>query len=207
MILKVYDTQAKEVGEIEVNESVFGTEYNPYAIHQVVVAQLANKRQGNKSTLSRSEVRGGGAKPWRQKGTGRARHGSIRSPQWKGGGVVFAHSPRDYSKKINKKVKSLALKSALSQKVRAGELIVVDKIELAEAKTKLVATILANFELEKRTLLVLGEADNKTTLAARNIPLVKTLEAALVNVYDLVNTNKVLITLDAIKKIEEAYAV
>ncbi len=207
MILKVYDTSAKEVGEIEVNESVFGTEYNPYAIHQVVVAHLANKRQGNKSTLSRSEVRGGGAKPWRQKGTGRARHGSIRSPQWKGGGVVFAHTPRDYSQKINKKLKTLALKSALSQKIRAEELIVVDKIELAEAKTKLIAAILGNFGLEKRTLLVLSENDNKTLLASRNIPLLKTLEATLINVYDLVNTSKVLVTLDAIKKIEEAYAV
>ncbi len=207
MILKVYNTSAKEVGEIEVNESVFGIEYKPHAIHQVVVAQLANKRQGTKSTLSRSEVRGGGAKPWRQKGTGRARHGSIRSPQWKGGGVVFAHKPRDYSKKINKKLKTLALKSALSEKIRAGELIVIDKIEFKEAKTKFMATILKNFEIEKKALLVMCENDNNVVLAGRNIPILKTLESALINVYDLVSRNKVLVTLDAIKKIEEVYAV
>ncbi|MGI6213531.1 MAG: 50S ribosomal protein L4 [Christensenellales bacterium] len=206
MILKVYDTSAKEVGEIEVSEDVFGAELNTSAIHQVVVAQLANKRQGTKATLSRSEVRGGGIKPWRQKGTGRARQGSIRSPQWKGGGVVFAHKPRDFSKKINKKLKTLALRSALSEKIRAGEFIVLDKVELKEAKTKLVAAILKNFGIDKKAMLVLDSYNNDILVASRNIPFLKTGEAELLNVYDLVSCGKVLITSDAVKKIEEAYA-
>ena len=207
MNLKVYDTNAKEVGKIKVNDSIFDVEYNKAAIHQVVVAHLANKRQGTKSTLTRSEVRGGGAKPWRQKGTGRARQGTIRAPQWKGGGVVFAPKPRDFSKKINKKLKALALKSALSEKIRANELIVVDKFDIKEAKTKLVAAVLKNFEISKRALLVLDTEDSKVALAGRNIENLKTSAVELVNVYDLVSTGKVLITKEAIKKLEEVYAV
>ena len=203
--VKVYNMNGEAVGDIELNESVFGVEYKEALIHQVVVAQLANKRQGTKSTLTRAEVRGGGIKPWRQKGTGRARQGSIRSPQWIHGGVVFAPKPRDFSQKINKEAKKVALKSALSAKVANGEFIVLDELKLQEAKTKNVAAVLKALNLSKRTLLVVGEDNDSVKRASANIEKLTLTNAALINVYDLVANSACLITRDAVKKIEEAY--
>lgn len=206
MEIKVFNTSAKEVGKIELSESVFAEQYRESLIHQVVVAQLANKRQGTKSTLTRSEVRGGGAKPWRQKGTGRARQGSIRSPQWIKGGVVFAPKPRDFSQKINKQMKKIALKSALSAKVTDGHFVVLDKIALKENKTKEVVAILKNFKFTEKTLFVLTEADAMVVRAAKNIPNVETINANLLNVYDVVANTKVFVTREAVKLIEEVNA-
>ena len=191
---------------IELNEAVFGQEYNEALIHQVVVAQLANKRQGTKSTLTRTEVSGGGKKPWRQKGTGRARQGSIRSPQWTGGGVVFAPKPRDFSQKINKKMKVAATISALSAKVTNQDLVVVDKIELAEAKTKLIANMLKSLNIDSKVLLVVAADDEKILRASNNLENVTVINADLVNVYDLAANKKLIATVDAIKKLEEVYA-
>ena len=191
---------------IELNEAVFGQEYNEALIHQVVVAQLANKRQGTKSTLTRTEVSGGGKKPWRQKGTGRARQGSIRSPQWTGGGVVFAPKPRDFSQKINKKMKIAATISALSAKVSANDLVVVDKIELAEAKTKLIANMLKSLNIDSKVLVVVANDDEKILRASNNLQDVTIINADLVNVYDLAANKKLIATVDAIKKLEEVYA-
>ncbi len=206
MKVDTYNTAAKKVGTLELSDEVFGADYNEALIHQVVVAQLANKRQGTKSTLTRSEVRGGGKKPWRQKGTGRARQGSIRSPQWTKGGVVFAPKPRDFSQKINKKMKRLATISALSAKVRDNDFIVLDSLELAEAKTKLVAAMLKSFNLEdKKVLIVTANNDNNAVLAARNIQGASVTEASLVNVYDLVAGGKCIVTKEAVALIEEAY--
>lgn len=204
--VKMFNTSGKESGTIELNESVFGKEYNEALVHQVVVAQLANKRQGTKSALTRSEVRGGGAKPWRQKGTGRARHGTIRSPIWKKGGVVFAPKPRDFSQKINKNARIEALKVALSEKLRAGEMKIVKELKLAQPKTKEMATILKALEMDSRTLLVVSTKDDMIKRAANNIPNVKTIDAALINVYDVVANKNFLATADAVKQIEEAYA-
>lgn len=204
--IKVVNTEAKEVGKIEVPESVFGQEYNEPLIHQVVVAQLANKRQGTKSALTRTEVRGGGIKPWRQKGTGRARQGSIRAPQWIKGGVVFAPKPRDFEKKINKKMKAAAMRSALSQKLRDGEFVVVDKFEIAEPKTKLVAGIMKNLGADKKSLLVLNGDYADVLRAGRNVENLDITEAALVNVYELVRADKCIITQDAVKTLTEVYA-
>ncbi|MBR7111114.1 MAG: 50S ribosomal protein L4 [Clostridia bacterium] len=203
--VKVYNMNGEAVGDMKLNESVFAVEYKEALIHQVVVAQLANKRQGTKSTLTRAEVRGGGIKPWRQKGTGRARQGSIRSPQWTHGGVVFAPKPRDFSQKINKEAKKVALKSALSAKVAAGEFIVLDELALQEAKTKNVAAVLKALNLDKRTLLVVGEDNESVKRASANIAKLSLTNAALINVYDLVANSACLITRDAVKKIEEAY--
>ena len=206
MKVDTYNTAAKKVGTLELSDEVFGADYNEALIHQVVVAQLANKRQGTKSTLTRSEVRGGGKKPWRHKGTGRARQGSIRSPQWTKGGVVFAPKPRDFSQKINKKRKRLATISALSAKVRDNDFIVLDSLELAEAKTKLVAAMLKSFNLEdKKVLIVTANNDNNAVLAARNIQGASVTEASLVNVYDLVAGGKCIVTKEAVALIEEAY--
>ena len=206
MKVDTYNTAAKKVGTLELSDEVFGADYNEALIHQVVVAQLANKRQGTKSTLTRSEVRGGGKKPWRQKGTGRARQGSIRSPQWTKGGVVFAPKPRDFSQKINKKMKRLATISALSAKVRDNDFIVLDSLELAEAKTKLVAAMLKSSNLEdKKVLIVTANNDNNAVLAARNIQGASVTEASLVNVYDLVAGGKCIVTKEAVALIEEAY--
>lgn len=204
MELKVFNTLGKEVGAIKVSDEVFGAEYNEALIHQVVVAQLANKRQGTKSTLTRTEVRGGGIKPWRQKGTGRARQGSIRSPQWRHGGVVFAPKPRDFSKKINKAMKAAAMVSVLSQKVRQDEIIVLDKIELAEAKTKEMAKICEALNAGKKAMFVLGSENEKVVRATNNLPEATVCDAALINVYDLVRAGKVFVTEEAIKVIEEA---
>lgn len=206
MELKVFDTNGKQVDTITVNDEVFGAEYNEALIHQVVVAQLANKRQGTKSTLTRTEVRGGGIKPWRQKGTGRARQGSIRAPQWKHGGVVFAPKPRDFSKKINKKMKAQAFVSALSQKIRQDEFVVVDKLELAEAKTRLMAKICGSLDAGKKAMFV-TESDNEFVIrATRNLPDAEVCNVELLNVYDLVRCGKVFVTKDAVKKIEEVNA-
>ena len=204
MELKVFNTLGKEVGAIKVSDEVFGAEYNEALIHQVVVAQLANKRQGTKSTLTRTEVRGGGIKPWRQKGTGRARQGSIRSPQWRHGGVVFAPKPRDFSKKINKAMKAAAMVSVLSQKVRQDELVVLDKIELNEAKTKEMAKICVNLDAGKKAMFVLGSENEKVVRATNNLPEATVCDAKLINVYDLVRAGKVFVTEEAIKVIEEA---
>ncbi len=204
MELKVLNTAGKQVGTVELNDAVFAVEYNEALIHQVVVAQLANKRQGTKSALTRTEVRGGGVKPYRQKGTGRARQGSIRSPQFVKGGVVFAPKPRDFRQKLNKFSKRQALLSALSQKIRQDEFIVVDEFKIKEAKTKEVANILKALELNKKTLLVVAE-DNKDLLrASRNIADLQVINADLINVYDVVRSNKCVVTKAAAEKIEEA---
>lgn len=203
--LEVLNQKGNKVKTLAVSDEVFGAEYNEALIHQVVVAQLANKRQGTKSTLTRTEVRGGGIKPWRQKGTGRARQGSIRAPQWIKGGVVFAPKPRDFSQKINKKMKDGAMRSALSEKIRLGEFVVVDKIELDAPKTKLMVEVLKALDVSRRALIVLtGDAD--VARAAQNIEGVTISEASLLNVYDVVANGKIVLTEAAVKSIEEAYA-
>lgn len=204
MKLNVLNMAGKKAGTVEISDSIFARDYNEALIHQVVVAQLANKRQGTKSALTRTEVRGGGVKPYRQKGTGRARQGSIRSPQFVKGGVVFAPKPRDFRQKLNKFSKRQALLSALSQKIRQDEFIVVDEFKVKEAKTKEVANILKALELNKKTLLVVAE-DNKDLLrASRNIADLQVINADLINVYDVVRSNKCVVTKAAAEKIEEA---
>lgn len=205
MKVKVYNTSAVEVSSIELNDAVFGCDYNEALIHQAVVAYQANQRQGTKSALTRTEVRGGGIKPWRQKGTGRARQGSIRAPQWIKGGVVFAPKPRDFSKKLNKKMKAAAFRSAISTKIANGELVVVDAIALEAPKTKLVANILKNFNYDKKTLLVVSNQSD-VARAGANIAKLTVTEATLANVYQLVSNVAVIVTVDAIKQIEEAYS-
>ena len=205
MKVDVFDISAKKVGTMELSDAVFAQEYNEPLVHQVVVAQMANKRQGNKSTLTRSEVRGGGIKPWRQKGTGRARQGSIRSPQWTGGGVVFAPKQRDFSQKINKKMKFAATISALSAKVADGDFIVLDELKLKEAKTKLMATVLKNFGIESRVLLIVSESDETVLRASANIANLTVINADLVNVYDLAANAKCIVTKAAVEKLEKAY--
>lgn len=206
MKIDVFNLEAKKVGDMELNEAVFGQEYNEALIHQVVVAQLANKRQGNKSTLTRSEVRGGGAKPWRQKGTGRARQGSIRSPQWTGGGVVFAPKQRDFSQKINKKMRVAATISALSAKVADNKMVVVENLAFEQAKTKLVAQMLKAFDI-KGKVIVLTDKDDETVLrACANIQNVTVCNVDLINVYDLVANADCIATQAAIRKLEEVYA-
>lgn len=204
MELKVFKTDGKAAGTIDLMDSVFNTEYNEAVIHQVVVAQLANKRQGTKSTLTRSEVRGGGIKPYRQKGTGRARQGSIRSPQFVKGGVVFAPKPRDFSKKVNKVVKRVALCSALSQKIRQDEFLVLDALSVESGKTKDVAAILKTFSLNGKTLFVVANDDQMLLRAAANIENLNVINADLINVYDVVRSAKCVVTKDAARKIEEA---
>ena len=203
--VKVYKQNGKEAGTMELNDAVFGAEYNEALIHSVVTAQRNNARQGTVCALTRAEVRGGGKKPWRQKKTGRARQGSSRSPQWTGGGVVFAKKPRDFSQKVNKAAKRQAIKSALSAKVAAGEFIVLEDLKLGAVKTKEVAGVLDNLKLEKSVLLVLPEYNAEIARASKNIPNVKTTFASLINVYDLVAIKDCLIVKDAVKKIEEAY--
>ena len=201
----IINTEGKVVKTIELNEKLFAADYNEALIHQVVVAQLANKRQGTKSTLTRTEVRGGGIKPWRQKGTGRARQGSIRAPQWYHGGVVFAPKPRDFSKKVNKQMKIAALRSALSQKLRDGDLIIVDKFEIAEPKTKLVAGILKNLAIEKTALLVLNGNAQDIIRAGKNIEALTMTDASLINVYDIVRVGKCVMTEAAVLALTEVY--
>lgn len=206
MQVKVFNTSAQEVGKMKLNDAVFGCEYNEALIHQAIVAYQANQRQGTKSALTRTEVRGGGIKPWRQKGTGRARQGSIRAPQWIKGGVVFAPKPRDFSKKLNKKMKAHAFRSALSYKVANNELVIVDEIKLAEPKTKLVAEILKNFGYDKKTLLVVAGDSADIVRAGANIATLTITDANLANVYQLVVNANVIATKEAIAKIEEAYS-
>ncbi len=202
----VYDMKGKNVGSIELDDAIFGVEINEHLVHMAVVQQQANNRQGTQKAKTRSEVSGGGRKPWRQKGTGHARQGSIRAPQWTGGGVVFAPVPRDYSFKMNKKEKRAALKSALSDKVASEKLIVLDKFELDEFKTKKVAEVLANLKVEGKTLIVLPDTDEKITKSAGNIPTVQTSQVGTLNVYDVVNNGTLVVTKDAVEKIQEVYA-
>lgn len=201
----VLNMQGQQVEELELNDAVFGVEVNEHLLHRAVVTQLANKRQGTQSTLTRSEVRGGGAKPWRQKGTGRARHGSIRSPQWTGGGVVFAPKPRDYSKKMNKKEKRIALKSALTAKVADAKFVVVDELKMDGIKTKNMVNVLSNLNVEN-VLIVLNDADKNVELSARNIQGVKMAYTNTINVYDLLKYDACVVTKDAVATIEEVYA-
>lgn len=203
--VSVYKTDGTEAGKINLKDEVFGIKVNEAVMHQVVVAQLANKRQGTQSVLSRSEVRGGGIKPWRQKGTGRARAGSSRSPIWTKGGVTFAMKPRDYSQKVNKKVRKLAIQSALSMKVADKAIIVLDELKLEQPKTRLMAGILGVFETRKALIVTAGR-DESVMRASGNIAGVKTLPADSVNVYDLLNCDKLVITKDAVKKVEEVFA-
>ena len=204
MELNVLNMAGQKVGNVEVSESVFACDYNEALVHQVVVAQLANKRQGTMSALTRTEVRGGGCKPYRQKGTGRARQGSIVSPQFVGGGVVFAKKPRDFSQKINKTMKKAAFLSAISEKIRQNEVVVLDKLALSEAKTKHVAKTVEALGVKGKVMFVLGEYDADVLLASRNIPTVSVSEARTLSVYDIVATKNLVLTVDALKKIEEA---
>lgn len=201
----LYNMNAEQVGEIELSESVFGVEINKEAMHQVVKMQLANKRQGTQSALTRAEVRGGGIKPWRQKGTGRARQGSIRSPQWIHGGIVFAPKPRDYSYTVPKKIKRLALKSALSSKVADNEIVVLDELKLDAPKTKVVAEMLNKFEA-KKTLIVVKESNDVIYKSIRNIEGASVIPVNNLNVYDILKYEKFIITKDAAQMVEEVYA-
>ena len=203
--VSVYNIEGKEVGSIELNDAVFGVEVNEHLVHMAVVNQLANNRQGTQSAKTRSEVSGGGRKPWRQKGTGHARQGSTRAPQWTGGGIVFAPKPRDYSVKMNKKEKQLAMKSALSAKLAEDKLVVVDKIELEEVKTSVFAKILANLKAPK-SLVVTKDKNDKVVLSANNIPTVKTTATNSLSVYDILKYDKLVLTKDAVAAIEEVYA-
>lgn len=203
--VKVFNMSGSEVGSIDLNDNIFAVTVNEHVMHQAVVQYLANKRQGTQSAKTRAEVRGGGRKPWKQKGTGRARQGSIRSPQWTGGGVVFAPKPRDYSFKLNKKVKRLALKSAFTTKVNDGKFIVIDELKLNEVKTKEMANVLSNIKVSK-ALVVLEEGNRNVVLSARNIPNVKTAAVNTINVYDILKYDTFVTTKAAIEKIEEVYA-
>ena len=202
----LYNMEGKELGNYELNAAVFGIEPNEAAIHTVVVSYLGNQRQGTQSALTRAEVRGGGLKPWRQKGTGRARQGSIRSPQWTGGGVVFAPKPRSYRTSVNKKIKKLALKSALSAKAQDNEILVLDAISLEEIKTKKIAEMLKNLKVDTKALIVLPEKDEKVYRSAKNIPGVETSFVGTLNVYELLKHDKLILTKDAAEKLVEVYA-
>ena len=203
--VSVYNMDGKEVGKIELNDAVFGVEVNEHLVHMAVVQQLANNRQGTQKAKTRSEVSGGGRKPWRQKGTGHARQGSTRSPQWTGGGVVFAPVPRDYSFKLNKKEKRAALKSALTSRVQENKLIVVDELKFDEIKTKNFKNVMDNLKVAK-AYVVLNENDEKVVMSARNLPNVQTALTNTINVYDVMKGGTVILTKDAVKTIEEVYA-
>lgn len=203
--ISVLNMEGKEVGTMELNDAVFGVEVNEHLVHRAVVQQLANNRQGTQKAKTRSEVSGGGRKPWRQKGTGHARQGSIRAPQWKGGGVVFAPVPRDYSFKLNKKEKRAALKSALTSRVNDNKLIVVEDLKLDEIKTRKFKEILTNLKVNK-ALVVLNENDQNVVMSARNLPAVKTALTNTINVYDILKYDTVVVTKDAVATIEEVYA-
>ena len=205
MQVKLFDMKATEVGELTLNDSLFAIEYNEPVIHQAIVTRLANERQGTKSTLTRSEVRGGGAKPWRQKGTGRARQGSIRSPQWVKGGVVFAPKSRDFSKKMNAKAKEVALFSALSQKIRDNEVIFIDEIKVGAPKTKEMVAFLNAFKLDKTVLMVMDNSDEAVLRASANIGSLTTIPADQINTYDVVKNAKIVISKQAVQQIEEVY--
>ena len=203
--VKLYNMKAKEVGTLELNDELFNIDYNEAVIHQAVVTRLANERQGTKSTLTRSEVRGGGAKPWRQKGTGRARQGSIRSPQWTHGGVVFAPKSRDFSKKMNITARRIAIFSALSQKIRDDEVIFIDDIKVETPKTKEMAAFLKAFKLDKTVLMVMSDSDEAVLRASANIKKLSTIPVEQLNTYDIVKNNKLVISKQAVEKIEEVY--
>ena len=203
--VSVYNMEGKEVESIDLNDAVFGVEVNEHLVHLAVVQQLANKRQGTQKAKTRSEVSGGGRKPWRQKGTGHARQGSTRSPQWTGGGVVFAPTPRDYSFKMNKKEKQLALKSALTSKVNDSKLIVVDELKMDAIKTKDFKAVMTNLKANK-ALVVMAEKDENVVMSAKNIPDVNTALTSTINVYDIMKAGTVVLTKDAVAKIEEVYA-
>lgn len=203
--VSVYNMEGNEVGKIDLNDAVFGVEVNEHLVHMAVVAQLANKRQGTQKAKTRSEVSGGGRKPWRQKGTGHARQGSTRAPQWTGGGVVFAPTPRDYTIRLNKKEKRAALKSALTSRVLENKFIVVDELKLDEIKTKKFQTVMNNLKVEK-ALVVVGEGSDNVVKSAQNIPTVKTAFVNTINVYDILKYNTVVATKAAVANIEEVYA-
>ena len=201
----VYNMEGNEVGTMELNDAVFGVEINEHLVHLAVVRQLANKRQGTQKAKTRSEVSGGGRKPWRQKGTGHARQGSIRAAQWTGGGIIFAPTPRDYEVKINKKERRAALKSALTSKVQDNKLIVVDELKLDQIKTKEMQKVLTNLKAEK-ALVITADNDQNVVLSARNIADVETATPATINTYDVMKHNTVVVTKDAVASIEEVYA-
>ena len=203
--VSVYNMEGKEVGSIELNDAVFGVEVNEHLVHMAVVNQLANKRQGTQSAKTRSEVSGGGRKPWRQKGTGHARQGSTRAPQWTGGGVVFAPKPRDYSFKMNKKEKKLALLSALTSKVNDNKIVVLDEFKLDEIKTKKFVQVLDNLKVSK-ALVVVGDDSKNVVLSGRNIPTVKVSNTNEINTYDVLKYDTLVVTKEAVAKIEEVYA-
>ena len=203
--VSVYNMEGKEVDTIDLSDAVFGVEVNEHLVHMAVVQQLANKRQGTQKAKTRSEVSGGGRKPWRQKGTGHARQGSTRAPQWKGGGVVFAPVPRDYSFKMNKKEKRAALKSALTSRVQENKLIVLDELKFDEIKTKNFKAVIDNLNVAK-AYVVINENDEKVVLSARNLPNVQTALTHTINVYDIMKGGTVILTKDAAKTIEEVYA-
>ena len=203
--LPVLDMAGSQVGEIELKDEIFGIEPNVYVMHEAVKNHLANRRQGTQSALTRAEVSGGGKKPWRQKGTGHARQGSTRAPQWRHGGIVFAPKPRDYSYTLNKKVKRLALKSALSSKFLSGEIIVLDSINVQEYKTKTIVNMLSAINALPKSLIVLQDSDQKVVNSIRNIPRVKSMRADSINTYDILNAGKLVLVRDAVQKIEEVY--
>ena len=203
--VSVYNMEGNQVGDIELSDAVFGVEVNEHLVHMAVVSQLANNRQGTQSAKTRSEVSGGGRKPWRQKGTGHARQGSTRSPQWTGGGVVFAPTPRDYSFKLNKKEKRLALKSALTSRLQENKLIVVDELKFDEVKTKNFKQVMDNLKVEKG-LVILAENDANTVLSARNLASIDTTLTSQINVYDIMKAGTIVLTKDSAAKIEEVYA-
>ncbi|MGN0354941.1 MAG: 50S ribosomal protein L4 [Muricoprocola sp.] len=203
--VSVYNMEGKEVGTMELNDAVFGVKINEHLVHMAVLQQLANNRQGTQKAKTRSEVSGGGRKPWRQKGTGHARQGSTRAPQWTGGGVVFAPVPRDYSFKMNKKEKQAALKSVLTAKVQENKLVVLEELKLDEIKTKAMVNVLNNVKAEK-ALIVLEENDQKVILSANNIPDVQTTQTNTINVYDILKHNTLVMTKAAVQAIEEVYA-
>ena len=204
--IDVYNMQGKKVSDVELSEAVFGIEPNENIVHSVLVNYLANQRQGTQSTKTRAEVSGGGKKPWRQKGTGRARQGSIRAPQWIKGGIALGPKPRSYSYRINKKEKQLAIKSLLSAKVLDNELTVIDKLEVKDAKTKVMAKALTDLKVEGKALIILAEKNDNVLRSSRNIEGVKTIELNTINVFDLLNCNKLVLPLDTVKKLEEVYA-
>ena len=201
----VYNMEGKEVGKLDLNDAVFGVEVNEHLVHMAVLQQLANNRQGTQKAKTRSEVRGGGRKPWRQKGTGHARQGSTRAPRWTGGGVVFAPVPRDYSFKINKKEKRAALKSALTSRVQENKLIVVDELKLDEIKTKQFAQVMKNLNVDK-ALVVINDNDQNIVMSAKNIPTVKVAQTNTINVFDILKYSTVVVTKAAVATIEEVYA-
>ena len=204
-VVDVKDIGGKTVGNIELDQNIFDIKINEHAVHMAVLQYLANQRQGTKSTKTRAEVRGGGRKPWRQKGTGRARQGSIRSPQWVGGGVAFAPKPRDFSFKLNKKLKRLALKSVLTDKVKQGKLVVLDNLDLPEIKTRAMVDVCKNLELGKALIVMTGSNKN-VMLSARNLQKIKTAGVNTINVYDILNHESLVVTKAAVEQIQEVYA-